>query len=206
MSAPPPQSAIAPPSATPSSSNSTMDSLTSTASSLFSKLERNVQHVRLDMNRNITNINKKMTEKLDTAKFNSLFKIPPDEALFMEIPCKAYTMAGPLIGYLYLTARRVCFYSEARSPEVITVSFPWRSVNMITRAIMKESTTTAPAMVMPLDPSASEAVQRAADVIQFYTMDRQIHQFYGFVDYDKVVALCKYLWHIDVKYNPTLPV
>eukprot|EP00002_Diphylleia_rotans_P026036 TRINITY_DN5174_c0_g1_i1.p1 TRINITY_DN5174_c0_g1~~TRINITY_DN5174_c0_g1_i1.p1 ORF type:complete len:175 (+),score=26.64 TRINITY_DN5174_c0_g1_i1:59-583(+) len=83
MSAPPPQSAIAPPSATPSSSNSTMDSLTSTASSLFSKLERNVQHVRLDMNRNITNINKKMTEKLDTAKFNSLFKIPPDEALFM---------------------------------------------------------------------------------------------------------------------------
>jgi len=131
--------------------------------------------------------------------FNSIFQLP-EEKVIGEFLCKALTKDAIFKGNLLITPNYICFFCDRRDA-IVKVVVPISKILLIQKAVAKESEN--PKLeplpkVSPFNPANEEKF----NLIQIFTSDRLVHQFYDIFDLSVVLNLVEYVISMSRFYPP----
>jgi len=132
-------------------------------------------------------------------KFNSIFQLS-EEKVIGEFLCKALTKDAIFSGNLLITPNYICFYCDRRDT-IVKVIVPISKILLIQKAVAKESENPKSEplpKVLPFNP----ANQEKFNLIQIFTSDRLVHQFYDIFDLSLVLNLVEYVISMSRFYPP----
>jgi len=119
--------------------------------------------------------------KASDSRFRARFFLPPYEALIFELPAKATTLDNVHNGHMYLSYNYICFYTEFQSQKA-AVMIPLRDIVGIQKAMIGKSVKETNPNIVPWNPAENKIVDQY--VIEFYTNQGKVHQFFSIPEYE----------------------
>lgn len=157
-----------------------LSQISSGAFSLLSDLGKNLSHISYEVTRGV---NKMLHhEATSEHRFRTYFKLPAQEQLLAEFQCKFLHSNNLLLeGFCYISYNYFCFaplitFSRPTSSQMLLVVIPLRDIENIQPAVSAASYIDVPTIQPITNPIARP------DAMQIITRDRQVYNFFGFID------------------------
>jgi len=166
-------------------------------SSVIKAVDSSLASVSHEIDKGLTKIY--INDKNADDRFRRWFNLPSNEGLLFELPVKAATVDNVIVGHLYLSYNYLSFHAEFNAQKV-NVMIPLRDIIAVQRAMLGPSAKESIPNIIPYNPVENKLTDQY--VIEVYTVDGRVHQFFSIVNYESYITTIQNTWK---NCNKTVP-